>query len=216
MTYNIPTFMKNGCFITFEGPEGSGKTTHIRLLADYLRAHGNKVLVTREPGGTTFASGIRKLLLDGKDGLSPMAELFLYEADRAQHLHEVLVPALQRKMIVLCDRYTDSTLAYQGFGRGLDLPTIETLNHIAADELTPHLTILLDVPVARGLQQAKQKKNHHDRLERAGTAFHQRVRRGFLHLANKNPGRFQVVPQQKTIEATQALIREAVAPLVGA
>ena len=206
--------MKKGLFITFEGPEGSGKSTHIQLLAKYLRGQKKQVLVTREPGGTPFSAGIRKLLLDGREDLSPMAELFLYEADRAQHLQETLVPALRQKRIVLCDRYTDSTIAYQGSGRGLDMATIETLNNIAADELTPHLTILLDVPVERGLKLAKKKKNHHDRLERAGIAFHRRVRQGFLRLAKKNPGRFRVVSQQKSIEATQNLIRDAVAPLI--
>jgi dTMP kinase len=199
--------VKKALFITFEGPEGSGKTTHIELLAAHLRAKGRKVLVTREPGGTSFAAGIRKLLLDGKDGLSPMAELFLYEADRAQHLHETLIPALRQKKIILCDRYTDSTVAYQGYGRGLDLKTIETLNAIASDELTPHLTILLDVPAERGLKLAKLKKNHHDRIERAGLAFHQRVRKGFLALAKKNPKRFRVIAQQKDLKETQRLIQ---------
>src|ERR1035437_2937037 len=112
--------MKTGLFISFEGPEGSGKTTHIALLAKHLRAKGREVVVTREPGGTAFAAGIRTLLLEGDEGISPMAELFLYEADRAQHLQETLIPALRQNKIVLCDRYTDSTLAYQGFGRGLD------------------------------------------------------------------------------------------------
>src|ERR1700687_4628829 len=124
--------MRKGVFITFEGPEGSGKTTHIQLLAARLRAKGCRVLVTREPGGTALASGIRKLLLDGGDGLSPMAELFLYESDRAQHVHETLLPALRLGKTVLCDRYTDSTLAYQGFGRRLDMKTVKTLNAIAA------------------------------------------------------------------------------------
>jgi len=201
--------MKKGLFITFEGPEGSGKTTHIALLATYLRSKGGRVLVTREPGGTNLAAGIRKLLLDGGEGLSPMAELFLYEADRAQHVHETLLPALRKGTLVLCDRYTDSTLAYQGFGRGLNRKAINTLNAIAAGGLKPHHTILLDVPVKRGLRQAKRKKNHHDRLERAGLAFHQRVRDGFLRLAKTENRRFRVIPQQATIEATQILIRHA-------
>src|SRR5882672_7607865 len=133
--------MPKGIFITFEGPEGSGKTTHIQLLAAYLRAHGRRVLVTREPGGTALAAGIRKLLLDGGDGLSPMAELFLYEADRAQHVHETLFPALRQGKIVLCDRYTDSTLAYQGYGRQLDMIAVKALNAFASEGLIPDTTI---------------------------------------------------------------------------
>jgi dTMP kinase len=202
--------MRKGVFITFEGPEGSGKTTHIELLAAYLRAKGKRVLVTREPGGTALAAGIRKLLLDGQEDLSPMSELFLYEADRAQHVYETLAPALQKGTIVLCDRYTDSTLAYQGFGRGLDRNTIKTLNTFAAGGLQPTLTILLDVPAERGLMQAKRKKNHHDRLERAGLAFHRRVREGFLRMAKNEQKRFRVIPQQNTIEATQTLIQNAI------
>lgn len=207
--YNGSAQMKKGTFITFEGPEGSGKSTHIKRLADRLRARGLSVLLTREPGGTTFAVGIRKLLLDGKDGLSPMAELLLYEADRAQHVQETLLPALKQGKIILCDRYTDSTTAYQGDGRGLDKKTIVALNRIASQNLVPNLTILIDVPVERGLALAHQKKKRHDRLERAGLAFHRRVRVGFLGLARKNPKRFRVIPQQKTITETQHLVREA-------
>ncbi len=195
--------MKKGLFITLEGPEGSGKTTHIKLLAAHLRAKGHRVLVTREPGGTALAAGIRKLLLDGGDGLSPMAELFLYEADRAQHVHETLAPALRQGKIVLCDRYTDSTLAYQGFGRRLDMKTVKILNRIASGGLAPDLTILLDVPAKRGLKQAKQKKKRHDRLERAGLAFHQRVRQGFLRLAKEKKRSFCVIRQQEDPEETR-------------
>lgn len=201
--------MKKGLLITFEGPEGSGKTTHIKLLAAYLRSQGRRVLLTREPGGTALAARIRKLLLEGDEGISPTAELFLYEADRAQHIHETVGPALRKGQIVLCDRYTDSTLAYQGYGRRLDLKVIATLNAIASSHLKPVLTLLLDVPVERGLKQARQKKNGHDRLERAGLPFHQRVRRGFLALARSEPKRFRVIRQQKNITETQNLIRKA-------
>jgi dTMP kinase len=202
--------MYKGVFITFEGPEGSGKSTHIRLLGTFLRSQKRPVLLTREPGGTTLAAGIRKLLLNGGDGLSPLAELFLYEADRAQHVREILVPALRQGKIVLCDRYTDSTLAYQGFGRGLDRTAVQALNAIASEGLKPDLTIFLDVPVARGLALAKKKKNRHDRLERAGFAFHKRVRAGFHALAKKEPKRFRVIPQQQDMNETQRRIREAV------
>ena len=206
--------MKKGLFITLEGPEGSGKTTHIGLLAAHLRARGLAVVVTREPGGTPLAAGIRRLLLDSRGGMSPLAELFLYEADRAQHVRAVLEPALRRKRIVLCDRYTDSTLAYQGYGRRLPMKTIETLNAAAASGLRPDLTLLLDVPVRRGLMQAKRKKRRHDRMERAGIAFHRRVRRGFLALAKREPKRFRVIPQQADIRDTQKRIQETVDALL--
>lgn len=206
--------MGKGIFITFEGPEGSGKSTHIKLLAAYLRSKRHRVRLTREPGGSALAAGIRSLLLDGQDGLSPMAELFLYEADRAQHVHEVVLPALRKGETVLCDRYTDSTVAYQGFGRGLDKKTIEALNRIASQSLKPSRTILLDVPVERGLKLAKKKKNKHDRLERAGLSFHRRVRNGFLALARREPKRFRVVRQQATIGATQEQIRQALRGMI--
>ena len=202
--------VKKGLLITLEGPEGSGKSTHIELLASYLRKEGHKVMVTREPGGTPLAHAFRRLLLETGDGLVPLAELFLYEADRAQHVEETVLPALKRGWIVLCDRYTDSTLAYQGDGRGLDKKKIRTLNEAASSGLKPDLTILLDVPAARGLGLARRKKNRHDRLERAGLAFHRRVRRGFLKLAVQEPKRFRVVEQQNDRKDTQALIRKAV------
>jgi dTMP kinase len=202
--------MRKGLFITFEGPEGSGKTTHIQLLASFLRKCGRRVLVTREPGGSVLAKAFRRLLLETGDGLVPLAELFLYEADRAQHVEETILPALKSGQIVLCDRFTDSTVAYQGCGRGLDRKGIQVLNRIASKGLVPRLTVLLDVPAGRGLEQARRKKNRHDRLERAGLAFHERVRQGFLNLAKKEPKRFRVVRQQKTIEQTQKLIRDVI------
>jgi dTMP kinase len=207
--------MPTGIFITFEGPEGSGKSTHLPLLASWLKKQGRKVLLTREPGGTKLSEAFRRLLLDTGDGLSPLAELFLYEADRAQHVEEILLPALKRGEVVLCDRYTDSTVAYQGDGRGLSHETIADLNRIASQALAPHLTILLDVPVQRGLAQAHAKKKKHDRLERAGVAFHKRVRSGFLALAKADSKRFRVIEQQPTIEATQAQIRQAVEIFLG-
>lgn len=201
---------KTGSFITFEGPEGSGKSTHIQLLAPYLKAQGYRVTVTREPGGTMLAVHLRKVLLDTGEGLSALAELLLYEADRAQHVQERVRPSLARGEIVLCDRYTDSTTAYQGFGRRLNQAMIAQLNAIASGNLKPHLTVLLDVSVERGLRQAHRRKKGHDRLERAGLAFHKRVRRGYLHLARREPRRFRVIRQRATVAETQRLIREAV------
>jgi dTMP kinase len=207
--------VKKGLFITFEGPEGSGKSTHIKQLARWLRSPdgwrpGQSVLVTREPGGTGLAKTLRRVLLHAKTPVSPLAELLLYEADRAQHMAECVLPALKRGQTVLCDRFADSTVAYQGYGRGLDLPLIHTLNRIASFGRKPDLTILLDVPADRGLRQASARKNSHDRLERAGLAFHQRVRRGFLKLAAREPQRFRVIKQQNTITKTQNLIRKCI------
>ncbi|HVO32813.1 MAG TPA: dTMP kinase [Elusimicrobiota bacterium] len=201
---------KNGVLITFEGPEGSGKSTHIRLLAQYLKSRGRSVFVTRQPGGSAIAAPLRTILLQTGEGLTALAELFLYEADRAQHVDELIRPALTRGAVVLCDRFTDSTVAYQGFGRGLDLQLVRSLNAAAAQGVKPQLTILLDVPVERGLRLASKAKRGSDRLERAGLAFHRRVRRGFLALAAREPRRFRLVRQQIDPAATQARIRSAV------
>lgn len=201
---------RKGILITFEGPEGSGKSTHLKRLATYLKRKGYRVLTTREPGGTSLSGAFREILLQTGHGLDSLAELFLYEADRAQHLAESVLPALKKGRVVLCDRYTDSTLAYQGDGRGLDRATIEALNQVASHGRKPDLTVLMDVPVERGLAQARRFKNHHDRLEKAGLAFHQRVRKGFLFLANKHPKRFRVIAQQDNPDDTQRLIRSAV------
>jgi dTMP kinase len=201
---------KKGIFISFEGPEGSGKSTHIARLADYLRDAGVSLQLTREPGGSPLGVAFRRILLEQGDGLTPLSELFLYEADRAQHVQDVIKPALAAGKVVLCDRFTDSTIAYQGWGRGLDRKAIQTLNAIAAQNLQPDLTILLDVPVERGLKLAHAKKKGHDRLERAGFPFHRRVRAGFLAMARAQPKRFCVIPQQDEIDATQTMIRDKV------
>ena len=203
--------MKKGIFITFEGPEGGGKSTQIQYLADALRSQGHPVVLTREPGGTRLAKVLRKLLLHTNNvPLSPLAELLLYEADRAQHVEECILPGLKRRQVVLCDRYFDSTTAYQGYGRGLPLSLIHTLNRIASRGRKPDLTILLDVSVRRGLRLAAASKNGKDRLEAAGMAFHRRVRRGFLRLAAKEPRRFRIVKQRKNPMETQWRIQQAV------
>lgn len=210
LKYNNDCLKRKGIFITFEGPEGSGKSTHLKGLASHLQNHGHKVVVTREPGGTSLSTSFRQILLETGEDLKSLAELFLYEADRAQHVEEVVLPALKNGFIVLCDRYTDSTVAYQGYGRGLEMKTIRNLNDVASQGTVPDLTLLLDVPVERGLRQARNFKNRHDRLERAGLAFHKRVRAGFLKLAKQEPKRFRIVSQQENPEDTQALVRNAV------
>jgi dTMP kinase len=206
----MPSTLSRGIFITFEGPEGSGKSTHIQLLARWLRSAKRQVVVTREPGGTGLARTLRQYLLHTQTPVAPLSELLLYEADRAQHMDECILPALKRGRVVLCDRFSDSTVAYQGYGRGLDLSLIQTLNRIASFGRKPDLTLLLDVPVASGLRKASARKRGKDRLESAGIAFHQRVRKGFLKIARKEPGRFRIITQQPDKAETQRRVRESV------
>jgi dTMP kinase len=204
-----------GLFITVEGPEGSGKSTHIQLLARWFRAAGRTVVVTREPGGTRLARTLRQYLLHTQTAVAPLSELLLYEADRAQHMDECILPALKQGRVVLCDRFSDSTLAYQGYGRGLDTQLIRTLNRIASFGRLPDLTLLLDVPVRQGLRKASARKQGKDRLESAGLAFHQRVRNGFLSLARQEPRRFRVIRQQPDRADTQYQLRQAITDFLG-
>jgi len=186
-------------FITFEGIEGSGKTTQIAKVAEFLRRQGHDVLTTREPGGCPIADAIREILLHpANDALVDRAELLLYAAARAQHVAEVIQPALQAGQIVLCDRYTDATLAYQGYGRGLDLDLIEELNTLACADCRPNLTLVLDMPHETGLQRALQRNSDENmtaegRFEQESLDFHQRIREGYLTLAKNNPQRMQVI-----------------------
>ena len=177
--------MSEGTFITFEGPEGSGKTTHIRLLADFLRGRGFDVVLTREPGGTPMGEAIRGILQHDGAGESPSdrTEVLLFLASRAQHVERLIRPALAAGKWVLCDRFSDSTLAYQGFGRGFDLSALKEVNRFATGGLTPHLTVLLDVSpeTSRLRLRARQTQtaNAPDRIERESDAFHTRLRKGF-------------------------------------
>jgi dTMP kinase len=201
--------VKKGFFITLEGGEGSGKSTQARLLTAALKRQGRRVTHTREPGGTSIAEAVRRVLLRPNGTVAPLTELLLYEAARAQHMAEVVQPALAQGHIVVCERYTDSTVAYQGYGRGLDRREIEALNRIATGGLRPHLTFLLDIPVSLGLRAARSlskplskggRKAAGDRLERESTVFHERVRRGFLATAQRDPRRFRVVPWGNSVE----------------
>ncbi len=192
--------------VTFEGPEGAGKTTAIGLLEKKLMAHGFSVCVTREPGSGAIGGLIREALLHGET-LNPYAELFLFLADRAQHVTEVLRPALSQQKIVLCDRYIDSTVVYQGHARGIDLELLRKLNEVAIQGLKPDLTILLDIEPERGLQRQQKK----DRLDQEPLEFHQKVRNGFLSEANLEPSRWKIVdaglPVDKVVEEVfQALL----------
>lgn len=193
----------NGVFITFEGTEGSGKTTQCRRLAQSLRVQGYQVLETREPGGTPLAEAIRKLLLTSSktkhqtEAITPSCETMLILAARSQHIAHVIQPALAKGMIVLCDRFFDSTLAYQGYARGLDQTFLNKAQQFITNGLQPHLTFFLDLPIQDGLARRKNSKEQ-NRLDRESVNFHQRVRRGFLALAKEHPKRIQTVDAKQT------------------
>lgn len=196
-----------GFFITFEGIEGSGKTTQIRLLNDYLLSKGFKVVLTREPGGTEIGDRIREILLSPKSlRMHPTTELLLYEAARCQHIHEVIGPAIDLCNVVLCDRYADATTAYQGAARAIEMSTVETLHRIATENLNPDLTILLDCPVDKGLKHAVRRNEElklsgsEDRFEREKREFHERVRQGYLDVAKREPDRVKVIDATDSIE----------------
>jgi len=198
-------------FVTFEGIEGSGKSTHLRYLAAHLREAGREVVETREPGGTQAGEAIRRLLL-GRDvvPLTAETELLLYCADRAQHVAEVIRPALATGRVVLCDRFSDSTIAYQGNGRGLDLGTLRALDAHARSGLWPGLTFLLDCPAEEGLARARGRVGGQagsgDRFERESMPFHERVRAGFLALAAAEPARFCILDAAQPIERVRARV----------
>jgi dTMP kinase len=182
-----------GLFISLEGIEGTGKSTQGKLLSEWLTLQGLQTLLTEEPGGSVIGGKIRQLLLSVEhSGMAEMTELLLYFASRAQHIHEKIGPALDQGKTVITDRFTDSTLAYQGYGRGLDLSSIETLDRIATNLFRPSLTILLDLDPEEGLKR-NRSANKTDRIELEEIAFHQRVRKGYLELAKQEPGRIKVV-----------------------
>jgi dTMP kinase len=197
-------------FITFEGIEGCGKTTQIRLAEAWLRERGIPVLATAEPGGTPVGRKIREMLLNrGPCSIGAEAELLLFAAARAQHVRETILPALEAGQWVLCDRFSDATMAYQGFGRGLDCAFIRTLNAFSALTVTPERTILFDLPVETGLARAEKRaagirpEEAEDRFEREERAFHGRVRNGYLALAAEEPERFRIVDGAAAIEAVR-------------
>ena len=199
----------SGLFITFEGVEGCGKTTQIERLQTYLSGEqGHAVVVTREPGGTVIAEAIRSVLLSPAHGeMSGMAELLLYEAARAQHFHECVAPALVEDKIVLCDRFTDSTIAYQGAGRGLNTEIIAQLNEIAADGAIPDCTFLLDVPVSVGMERVRGR-GATDRIEQESLEFHEKVRQAFLALAHDAPARIVTLDGTMDLDLIASCIRD--------
>lgn len=209
-----------GLFISLEGPEGSGKTTQAQILSEYLSEKGYEVALTHEPGGTPLGEKLRHILLtpNGND-LSTFCELFLYLADRADHVEKVIKPALNEGKVVICDRFADATIAYQGYGQGVEIGLIEQLNLLAAQQIEPDLTIVLDIDSQVGLRKAIETKieiglKNGDRLEQRGLDFHRRVRQGYLNIAQNNPSRVKLIQVGDSIEEIQRKIRNYVDELI--
>lgn len=199
-------------FITFEGGEGCGKSIQSRALFRWLLKQSIPTILIHEPGGTPLGEKVRRLLKRGKSEMSPLTELLLFNASRSQLVNDIIKPNLKQGKVVICDRFADSTIAYQGYGRGLDLKVVKELNHIATQGLKPDLTILLDVPAEIGL--ARKCKGSPDRFEREDLDFHQRVREGFLKLADEEPERFLVVDGKQEREKIAGIIGKSVSKLL--
>ena len=193
---------QRGIFITFEGVEGSGKTTQVRRLATAL---GPNVVLTREPGGTPIAERIRDIFLTS-DGITPMTELLLIAASRAQHVDELIRPALEANQIVICDRFIDASVAYQGYRGGIDLEFIHQLNRTATGGLMPDLTFVLDLSPEIGLQRQQQGGTHRDRLDRESLESHRKVREGYLFAAKTDPDRVKVIDAAQSPDAVHAVL----------
>ncbi|MBQ7125897.1 dTMP kinase [bacterium] len=189
--------MEKGLFITFEGADGCGKTTQLNLLKEYLEQKGYEVVVTREPGGKGLGEKVREILLNYDGEVSDRCESFLFLADRAQNIDIIVNPAINLGKIVLCDRHTDSSVAYQGYGRGLDIEQINKLNALATNNRKPDLTLVFDVDIETSMQRVGQEK---DRMESAGKEFFNRVRNGYLEIAKQEPERIKVVDSTKSID----------------
>lgn len=199
--------MQRGLFITFEGADGCGKTTQIKLLKDYLEKSGYKVVLTREPGAKGLGEKIREILLNYDGVVSDRCESFLFLADRAQNIDIIVNPAVQEGKIVLCDRHIDSTVAYQGYGRGLDLERINKLNQLATDGRMPDLTVVFDIDVETSMKRVGKEK---DRMESAGIEFHNRVRKGYLEIAKNDPERVKVVDGAMSVDEVFEKVKEII------
>ena len=206
-----------GYFIVFEGIEGCGKTTQISLLGESLKKRGLPVIVTREPGGTAIGDEIRKILLNAKNAdIAPAAELLLYTASRVQHLQQLITPALSAGTMVLCDRFFDATVAYQGYGEGIDLTLVRQMQKTFFSDIIPDLTILLDCPAELGLGRSRRriknegKESAEGRFEEKKLAFHERVRNGYLELARMEPKRFCIINGEQEVTAVHQGICAAV------
>ncbi len=205
-------FSEHGLFVCFEGGEGTGKSTQSALLRDWLVEQGHAVLLTFEPGDTPVGKELRRIVLDPATGeLSDRAEALLYAADKAEHVDHVVLPALERGGVVITDRYVDSTLAYQGAGRTLDVSEVEAVARWATGDLRPHLTVVLDLAPEAGLGRFEGR----DRIEGQSLEFHQRVRQGFLDLAAADPDHYVVLDARAAVAVIATAIRERIAPLLG-
>ncbi len=206
-----------GLFITFEGIEGSGKSTQARLLAEFLKNSGYVVVETREPGGTPVAERIRDIFLktpkNTLDSLTPETETSLVLAARSQHVASLIRPALMKGAVVLCDRFSDSTLAYQGFGRGLNILKLQGFNRFATQGLTPDITFLFDLPVPRGLARRRRDPNQ-NRIDKEALAFHSRVRKGFLALSTQHPRRIRIMNGSRSAGSISKQIQTLVEPIL--
>ena len=205
---------KNGMFIVVEGGDGAGKSTQCARLAEWLTAQGYHVRTTFEPGDTELGAQVREIVLHSHMPISPRAETLLYAVDKAQHVAEVVKPALEAGMVVVCDRYIDSTIAYQGAGRALHLEEVSHIAWWAVKDLVPDLTVLMDVPVEEGLERKEEQSDKLDRIESAGLEFHERVRDYFLDLASTGPGKYLVVNSRDPKDEVTAQIRDCVASLI--
>lgn len=202
--------LKKGLFITFDGPDGCGKSTQSRLMAEELDREGYGVVYTSEPGGTGLGERIREVLLHKEDiNLTEKAELLLFEADRAQHVEEIIRPAIEKKRIVICDRFSSATFAYQGYGLGMDMDLIKSVDEVSRGGVEPDITIILDLEAETGLERAA-KEGTPDRMEVRGEDFHKRVRKGFLELAGQNPDVMKVISVRDTIQETFRFVKKEV------
>jgi dTMP kinase len=206
--------IEKGLFITFEGPEGSGKSTQASLAADSLRSRGYKVLHTSEPGGTALGKKVREIILEKDEiPMGSLAELFLFEADRAQHVREVIRPAIRDKKIVICDRFNTATFAYQGYGLGMDMDLINRVDDAATGALKPDLTVLLDIDIKLGMSRAHARSSA-DRMEKRGEDFHRKVREGYLDLASRDAERIKVIEVAEDIDRTREKVEKEIYGLI--
>lgn len=205
----------SGTFITFEGIDGSGKSTQLRLVSNYLKECGCRLLLTREPGGTTIGLRLRAALLDAQEEVDPLTELLVFAADRAQHVRRVLRPALKNGIVVISDRYADATVAYQGAGRGFSSDLVGEIVRLATEGLKPDLTLLFDVPVSESTNRTTRRINaRRDRLDIEHADFHERVRQAYLAIAAAEPERVKVIDTSGPVEATHALVKTILVPFL--
>ncbi|HEX7295833.1 MAG TPA: dTMP kinase [Pyrinomonadaceae bacterium] len=205
-----------GTFITFEGIDGSGKSTQLRLLAQYLRSQGCELLLSREPGGTPVGVRLREALLDVKGEVDPLTELLVFAADRAQHVRKVIRPALEKGAVLISDRYADATRAYQGAGRGFSPELISEIIQLATEGLVPDLTVLFDLSVEESISRTTRRstKNKRDRLDTEKQDFHERVRNEYLRMAQAQPERWRVIDSAGTVDETQETLRQIIVPFL--